>query len=61
MSAAYLTTVRHLYMSLGLFFCTKLLTVAPGFMFMVKLMVHLFPMKSTNILLQLLNIELSQS
>lgn len=29
--------------------------------FHVKLMVHLFPMKSTNILMQILNIDLSHS
>lgn len=38
---------------------TVLLAATPGFTFTVKVMVHLFPMKGTNILMQTLNRELS--
>lgn len=50
------------YASWGLAsFNTILLAAMSGFIFVVKLMVHLFPMKSTNIPMQTLNIELSHS
>ena len=41
------------------FFYPTLLAAPPGCMFMVKLMVQLFPVKRTNILMQSLNVDLS--
>lgn len=60
-TASLTASVHCLLCFLGASFCTVILAATPGFIFTVKLMVHLFLMRSTNILMQTLNVELSHS